>query len=228
MENLEERVKTYEQLLKTFPRENISEALSQVQQEGEEQPDVDPNSIFSENSSGMHLLSRMISENKKELQTTPHVKYTEDTRSNYIDRGITAAPWDLPPNVITQPLFTLYFNSINKYLPIVDEDEFYRNYCKSKLDDSFMPLVITVCLVTSRISSASEFILRKYDKDRKSFCLDLHTQLVDSLDFNYLESNVNIIQTLLLLTCQFKEWCFDSSSQWITGTMGIRSVNIIL
>lgn len=188
-------------------------------------------------SSGIYLLRRLLVnlEAERELAVQrPLDGHEEDLMVlrrlgidsiNKIGFGRILNPnWELPPKDLTDYLLRLYFERMNPLLPILDEEQFYDEYRKANHGPTFIPIIMAICRITSRLLKKDDALVVKYKMDRAQLFRDISKQISLYFDLDFLEPKIETIQVLLLVASNAEKWGLESTD-WITTSIAVKMVN---
>ncbi|KAI8981598.1 fungal-specific transcription factor domain-containing protein [Mycotypha africana] len=190
-------------------------------------------------SSGVYLLTRLFTENtghqcsneEKNALPRPVKGHEEDLMVARLETGaspyrnlckILNPGWKMPPKELVDYLIKLYFEKLNTFLPIVDEEKFYEKYQKANHEPQFIPIIMAVCRAAFRLLSDGHPLLEKYNiVDRKQYFTDICFQLEQNFDLDFLEPTMEAIQVLLLQAANTDKWG-SQSSDWIATSIAVK------
>jgi hypothetical protein len=219
--------------------EDQTDSVKPIDLVAEEQKRVNEPFSYVGSSSGIYLLRRLLTKDADNLDTEekkalprPLDGHEEDLMVvrfgnhsiNKFGFGRMLNPdWQLPPKDLRDYLIRLYFERMNPLLPILDEEQFYEQYHKANHAPTFIPIIMAICRVTSRLLRRDDAIVLKHKVDRAQLFRDISKQMMLYFDLDFLEPKIETIQVLLLCASNAEKWGLESSD-WIATSVAVKMV----
>ncbi|CEP12208.1 hypothetical protein [Parasitella parasitica] len=230
-------VASKEQSLADVDRVKDAQEIKPIEVVAEDRERIKEPFSYVGSSSGIYLLSRLFTKDAANLDTEekqalprPLEGHEEDLMIvrfggdplNKLGFGRILNPdWKMPPKDLVDHMIAIYFEKMNPMLPILDEDLFYKEYRKANHAHTFIPIIMTLCRVTSRILKKDDPFLLKYNIDRSTFFRDISKQISLYFDLDFLEPKIETIQVLLLNASNAEKWGLESTD-WITTSIAVK------
>jgi len=118
-----------------------------------------------------------------------------------------------------------YFSSAHQLMPIVDKRSFMEEFKKHKEGEPLFStaLLYSVCSVGCRLLYVSDPIFQKCKMSKDQLLLMVMDKANAAVSRNYLNTKMEIIQSLVLLASQ-PNFAANAYTAWMFSGMGVRMV----
>ncbi|ORX59479.1 hypothetical protein DM01DRAFT_1332954 [Hesseltinella vesiculosa] len=141
-----------------------------------------------------------------------------DIATNFPTASEWPKEWPVPPKPVLDRLVDLYFEKLNRFLPIIDEQEFMEKYEKGQVTE---PLLISIARTTLQMISDDDPVFPASQVTRRALYEKCSSIMNNDYDIDFMVPDISTIQILLLGALTSGDWG-PKSTNWLAVSIAVK------